>query len=147
MNNAIGYVLVSKTCRSVMHACDAQGCGRDYRYCATPKRPGCQSVCVHHPARLEEHPECQQWQRDYAAWVAAHFTDEPTGGTRLGPLHYFSDCRTLLKRGPRRADARIVPMDSVTAEALGLPTCKECQRKMAPLEAQMDGDWARQQHA
>lgn len=70
-------------------------------------------------------------------WQKSHQTEEPTGGTRIGPLHYFSECGILLRPGPRRKDARVVSIDAGMANLLGLPICKECIRKMAPFEEQM----------
>lgn len=84
-----------------------------------------------------ETPEYRAWGSQYKAWEQAHLGERATGGTRLGPLHYFSDCRTLTMRGPRRKDARIIALDSGVAEDLGLPLCKECAAKMAPFEAQV----------
>lgn len=136
MTTTVGYALVSQTHRVAWRPCSL--CGPTWRdRCAPPKRPACHAACVPHAERLAEHPECQEWQRRYDAWYAAHHGEEPTGGTRLGPLHYFADCQTLLKRGPRRKDARIVSLESATAAALGLPVCKECAAKMAPFEEQL----------
>ena len=87
---------------------------------------------------MQPDPECLEWRRQYDAWLAIHLSERPTGGTRLGPLHYFGDCNTLLKRGPRRDDARIVEIDPETARKLGLPVCKACAAKMAPFEKQFD---------
>src|SRR6266436_8140847 len=123
MNATIGYVLVSHTHRVIWGVpCGAAHCF-NFRLCPEPVRPYCHAACVHRADLLAQHPECQRWE----AWQRAHRREEPTGGTRLGPLHYFSDCQTLLKRGPRREDARVVPLESGVAEALGLPLCKECQ--------------------
>jgi hypothetical protein len=135
--SAVGYVLVSQTYHVRPNACPSCPSGPKSRFidrCEPPERPGCHARCVRDPRELAEHPECQEWQRQYDAWYEAHYHEEPTGGTRLGPLHYFSDCRTLTHRGPRRADARIVSLDFETATALGLPLCKECKAKMAPFE-------------
>ena len=145
MNNAtVGYVLVSRTVRVRDRSCGKAGCvqwkpGMGYQeasLCPMPERPGCRAVCLHGRA-ADQHPECQEYERELAEWQAAHQYEEPTGGTRLGPLHYFGDCRTLLHRGPRRADARIVELDANVAEQLGLPVCKECAAKMAPFEAEI----------
>ncbi len=134
--SAVGYVLVSKTMRQ--HYRNCPNCkSHAHGFCPMPDRPRCHASCVRDPRMLEQHPECQEWEKRQAAWVAAHYTEEHTGGTRLGPLHYFSDCRTLLKRGPRRADARIVPMDMEMVRALDLPICKECISKMLPFESQV----------
>jgi len=85
---------------------------------------------------LERHPECQEWERQFAAWTAAHKSEEPTGGTRLGPLHYFRDCKTLRTRGPRRKDARIIALTPEVARDLDLHVRKECTARMAPFEQQ-----------
>lgn len=139
MTTTVGYVLVSQVYRKSVGGCGKPGCG-DGRYvsdiCKPPKLPACRAVCVHTPSLLDQHPECQEYERELAAWQQAHFCEEPTGGTRLGPLHYFRDCHTLNHRGPRRKDARIIELDSGVAEDLGLPVCKECHEKMAPLEQQ-----------
>ena len=151
MNTSIGYVLVSKTVHVRQNACGAPGCGdldpkyHSYPvYCyPPPNNLRCHASCVHDPKLLAQHPECQEYRRACDAWHAAHHHEESTGGTRLGPLHYFGDCNTLLKRGPRRSDARIVTLDAATAETLGLPVCKECRKKMAPFEEQMIGSVTR----
>jgi hypothetical protein len=86
---------------------------------------------------MGESPEYRGWQARYEEWDAAHTKREPTGGTRLGPSHYFRDCDTLLHRGPRGPEARIVALDFETAQALRLPICKECKAKMASFERQI----------
>lgn len=145
MKTTIGYVLVSKTVHIRPNACGKPGCvdgfePKTYRslLCPIPERPGCHARCVRDPRELAQHPDCQQWQRDYDAWYKAHHHEEHTGGTRLGPLHHFGDCKTLLHRGPRRKDARIIEIDHGTAQDLGLPTCKECAARMRPFEKQFE---------
>lgn len=137
METQVGYVLVSKVARTRVRDCEE--CKfQPHGYCPPPPRPGCHAVCVPSPSLLSQHPECQEWLRKYQAWEKVHYFTEHTGGTRLGPLHYFSDCHTLLKRGPRRAEtSRIVPLDAEAVRVLDLPVCKECKSKMAPFEAQL----------
>src|SRR5258706_1602106 len=89
METNVGYVLVSKTMRGDWHHCP--DCASQLRLCPIPETPGCHAACVRDPKLLAEHPDCQAWQRKYEDWVTAHRTEEHTGGTRLGPLHYFSD--------------------------------------------------------
>ena len=134
MNTSVGYVLVSQVFKTEWKTCPNCRSPKWDGRCAPPKQPRCHAVCIPHQELLAQHPECQQYQRDFEAWHAAHFYEASTGGTRVGPLHYFSDCTTLLKRGPRRADARIVPVTSEMAAAFAFPICKECAAKMAPLE-------------
>ncbi len=138
MNTKVGYVLVSHVYSTSLIRCSAcASSGSRTDFCPQPRRPLCHAACVRDPKLLAEHPECQEWQRAEEAWVAAHVTEERTGGTRLGPLHYFADCPTLGKRGHRRADARIIAINSDMAQALDLDVCKHCQAQMAPFETQM----------
>ena len=138
MNEAVGYVLVSQVYRSVRGGCGKPGCtGRWKETCPQPERPKCHAVCLNHRNVLEPDPECLEYERLMDQWSRDHIFEEATGGTRMGPLHYFSDCHTLLHRGPRRKDSRIVALDLGTIQDLGLPTCKECAAKMAPLEREM----------
>jgi len=137
METNVGYVLVSRTVNYIYRRCvncESQPGG----HCPTPTRSGV-VVCV--PARnaplSQDSLSQEEFKRRSDQHFEAHFTEECTGGTRLGPLHYFSDCSTLLKRGPRRADARIVSLNAETARALGLPLCKQCKAKMAPFEEQL----------
>lgn len=134
--DTVGFVLVSQVYRTVHHSCGAPGCGTP-NICSIPERPRCQAVCVQDPKLLGQHPGCQEWQRRYEFWVDAHYTQELNGGTRLGPLHYFSDCQWVKKPRNARPDARIVEVDAETASALRLPICKECAAKMAPFENQV----------
>ncbi len=146
----IGYALVSKTVHVRRCSCGKEGCGPRWdQFCPAPQRPqGATPICV--PSRgsiLAEDSEQAAYARRYEVWDAAHTVEEPTGGTRVGPLHYFGDCTTLLKRGPRRTDSRIVEFTAEIAEILGLPICKECTRKMAPFEAQVSARDAEPQPA
>jgi hypothetical protein len=137
VKQTIGYALVSQVFSTYRHGCDKPGCGTYGPYhgvCEYPKAPACHGACIPHAHRLEEHPECQEYQRAMAKWNADHFSERPTGGTRVGPLHYFRDCRTLTTRGnARRKDSRIVEFDDEAVEALQLPICKECVAKMNAL--------------
>jgi hypothetical protein len=132
MDTEIGYVIVSQVYSYPFRKCP--NC-TDIS-CEQPRRPGCHARCVVSPRLLEEHPDCQEWQRKMAEWTAAHTEAVHTGGTRLGPLHHFQDCKILLRRAPRREDARVIPIDSQTAALLNLPLCKECKKRMAPFEEQ-----------
>jgi len=134
--SAIGYVLVSHTYKTSWRSCGLIGCGTSpVTGCPYPETPACHARCVHHHEELEKHPECQDWQRRYNGWYEAHHHEEATA-TRLGPLHYFRECKTLTHRGPRRADAEIVALDAETAKMFRLTMCKECAAKMAPFEKQ-----------
>jgi hypothetical protein len=142
-NTTVGYVLVSHVHQTVWRSCGKPNCGPNpVSGCRFPERPGCHARCIRDARELAQHPDCQEWQKAFEAWQEAHYHSIQQGGTRLGPLHYFRDCRTLATRGPRRKDARIVALDPGTAEDFGLPTCKECTARMAPLEAQFDNSVA-----
>lgn len=135
MNTTVGYVLVSPT-RTVGYA-RCPDCPPNRR-CESPPYPQCRLSCVHDPRALALHPECQAYDKATAEWNRKHPQEWfHTGGTRLGPLHYFKDCITLLKRGPRSPEARVVALDPGIAQDFGLPLCKECQAKMAPFESQL----------
>lgn len=129
MTTNTGYVLVSQVFKTTLNSCPK--CTHSEHICETPFYASCS------PARdLLATTNPEQRRRAWEDWRTAHETEEPTGGTRLSPLHYFSDCQTLLKRGPRRKDARIVEMAPDVAQSLGLPLCKECKARMAPFERQ-----------
>jgi hypothetical protein len=87
---------------------------------------------------LAEHPECQQYERDYDVWYATHYYNFKQGGTRVGPMHYFRDCRSL-RQGDKtkREDARVLELTPELAEALQLQICPQCRERMFPFEAQM----------
>lgn len=137
-NDTVGYALVSRVYRTIMRSCENCGKRGQWDVCPPPKRPGCHATCVRDPRLLAQHPECQEWQRDYDAWETTHYYQEPNGGTRLGPLHYFSDCKRLAPRN-RREDAKVIELDSAMVQALDLPPCKECRAKLAGYEEQMAG--------
>jgi len=132
--SAVGYVLVSQVHTTVKERCPNWPTGRR-RICPWPKLPRCNAHCLHDEDHARRHPECSQYEIEVREWERAHpDIVVPAGGTRLGPLHYFQDCHTLLHRGPRRSDARIVAVEADVSADFGLPVCKECQSKMAPLE-------------
>src|SRR5579863_7621059 len=137
MNTTVGYVLVGQPHESYQHPCQNPDCtkGPD-GVCDYPKRPACHARCLRDPA-LHNHAECEQWQREYDAWVEAHFSERPTGRTVLGPLHYFADCLMIVKgANRRRKDSRMVELDLAMIQLLNLPVCWRCQARMAPLENQ-----------
>jgi hypothetical protein len=127
--DAVGYVLVSQTHHILEKCCGKPNCGLyPLGLCPIPGHvePAGQRRCT--PYRGSR--DCAAYQR----WYTEHHEEIPTGGTRLGPLHYFSDCRTLLYRGPRRKDARIVGLPLETIALLSLPVCKECASKLSEME-------------
>jgi hypothetical protein len=138
METVIGYVLVSKTHQHTWKNCP--DCA--IRQCHRPDFQELAGIPLCSPERsavlskhsTQEHHQLNKLQK---AWIERHTLAVPTGGTRLGPRHYFSDCLTLTKRGPRRSDARIVAMNAEALEALDLPLRKQCAARMAPIEALM----------
>ncbi len=135
-----GYVVASQVYSSRWESCGKLGCMApgEWRACKPPQAPaGVFPTCSPSRQLMEQHPD---YFKAYDQWVSEHRKEHHTGGTRLGPFHYFSDCNTLLHKGPRRADARIVALDHDVAKALNLPTCKACATRMAELEKLLVGE-------
>lgn len=135
-DNVVGYVLVSQVVHgSVFNSCGRHGCVSWDKKCPYPERPrGSTAVCVPSRSALLAGPD-KQYAEALAQYHREHYHEEPTGGTRLGPLHYFHDCHTLLKRGgARRKDARIIGVTIEMISLLQLPVCKQCYAKIAEME-------------
>ena len=117
-DSTVGYVLVSpQVNRRWVPCADAP---RFSTFCG-----GCTPTCV--PSRST-----------ILADRHAHEIEIPTGGTRLGPLHYFQDCSSLTgKRGGNygRPDARVIGLPIEFLELLALPVCKTCEKRLAAMEA------------
>jgi hypothetical protein len=141
--NAIGHAIVSRVIGSRWAKCPACGPGVGcIGMCNPPKQPGCHARCARDPdpAALEAHPECREYVAALARWEVAHHLEFDTSGRRVGPLHYFQDCKLLSRKSSRRGDAKVISFDADTASCLGLAVCKECVARMAPFEKQIESE-------